>query len=357
MKKYIPILVVVALVLSIIGITRGNPVWASPNAAGVKAPLKTLINITTNGTSNVGGVCNVTTDFKTGGAVTKIEADAEVLIDQSKVVPFNYDVNVFGHLLFPGCHFVFYDTNGTIINQIDTAKDNPLKVCFGASSTLQMDIFYYIDTPANGRVWTDLHGHLEDSGRLVCANAVFTGVYMPTGLVPPSKTYQPGESAFFPDGLGGTVLPPPSFVTITGNGTYAVGGICLLTTQYFTTGLKDTVQVEYPTQYTQDTKTVPFMDYVNGDMFYFPGCHVVHYKNNVIENQMNNPPPTKDGDWQICFAAIPGKTMTIYYYPDDAVKAITQPWTPWAALVTKTANGLACADLVDFSAVYAPAGK
>jgi hypothetical protein len=350
MKKYIPILVVIALVLSIIGIARANPVWASPNAAGgVKAPLKTLINITANGTSNVGGVCDVTADFKTGGAVTKIEADAEVPVDESKVVPYNFDVNVFGHLLYPGCHFVFSDTNGQVINQINTTTDNPLKVCFGASPILTMDIFYYTDTPANGRVWTDLHGHMEDNGRLVCANAVFTGVYMPTGMIPPSKTFQPGENAFFPDGLGGTVLPPPSFVTITGDGTYAVGGICLITTQYFVTGLKDTVQVMYPSQYTQDTKTVPFSDYTNGDTFYFPGCHVVHFKNNTIQDQMNN--PGKDGDWQICFAAVPGKTMEIYYYQDNTT-AVTPPWT---LLTTTTTNGMACADLVNFSAIYAPA--
>jgi hypothetical protein len=352
MKKYIPVLVVVVLVLSIIGVARSNPVWASPNAAaGVKAPLRTLINITANGTSNVGGVCDITADFKTGGVVNKIEADAEVPVDQSKVVPYNFDVNVYGHLLYPGCHFVFYDQTGQVISQIDTSKDSPLKVCFGASPQLQMDIFYYTDTPVSGRAWTDLHAHLDDSGRLVCADALFTGVYMPTGMVPPSLTYNPGSNAFFPNGLGGTVQTPPSFITITGNGTYAVGGICLLTTQYFISGLKDTVQVEYPSQYTQDTKTVPFSDYVNNDLFYFPGCHVVHYKNNTIQDQMNNPPPTKDGDWQICFAAIPNKTMEIYYYVDDTT-VVTPPWTK---LDTTTANGMACADLVNFSAVYAPA--
>ena len=112
--------------------------------------------------------------------------------------------------------------------------------------------------------------------------------------------------------------------------------------------------------------TVPFSEYVNDDLFYFPGCHVIHYKNNQIQDQMNDPAPTgpaptdsapatpaptKDGDWQICFAAIPDKTMTIYYYKDDTT-AVTPPWMK---LDTTTANGMACADLVDFSAVYAPA--
>jgi hypothetical protein len=94
MKKYIPILVVIVLVLSIVGIARGNSVWASPAASAVvKAPLKTLIDITANGTSNVGGVCDITATFKTGGAVAKIQADAEVPIDQAKLVPYNFDVN------------------------------------------------------------------------------------------------------------------------------------------------------------------------------------------------------------------------------------------------------------------------
>src|ERR1035437_11147194 len=126
MKKYIPILVVIALVLSIVGIATGNSVWASPaSSAVVKAPLKTLINITTNGTSNVGGICDITASFKTGGAVAKIQADAEVSVDQSKLVPFNFDVNTYGNLVYPGCHFVYYDSTGQVINQIDTSKDTP----------------------------------------------------------------------------------------------------------------------------------------------------------------------------------------------------------------------------------------
>ena len=124
-------------------------------------------------------------------------------------------------------------------------------------------------------------------------------------------------------------------ITITGSGTYAVGGICDITAKYDVTGLSDTVQVEYPwdpnyqsrNHYTEDTQSVPFPDYINGDLFYFPGCHVVHFKNSQIQDQMNTGTP-KDGDWQICFAAIPGKTMTIYYYPDDTKSAIEALDTP-----------------------------
>ena len=348
MKKYIPVLVVVILVLSVIGIARGNPVWASPDSIGsVKAPLLTLITLTTNGTVNVGGVCDVTTDFKTTG--NKVEADAEIDKAESKLVPFNGD----GHLLFPGCHFVFY--KGDKVVSPASTDDVTLKVCFGAGAELQMGIYYYLDDAGSaGRVWAPLPTTIEDNGRLVCAPAMYTGVYMPTGkVIPPPDAGQTGGNAFFPGGSNGTVLTPPSDITITGSGTYAVGGICLIRAKYDVTGLSDTVQVEYPSRhYTENTKSVPFSDYVNGDLFFFPGCHVIHYKDQVIQDQMNKTDP-KDGDWQICFAAIPGKTMTIYYYDDNLTK-IVAPWNP---LVTTTANGMACADLVVFSAVYAPAGK
>jgi hypothetical protein len=357
MKKYLPIFVVVVLVLSIIGVAWGNPVWASPRANSVaNAPLKTLINISANGTSNVGGVCDVTANFKTGGANTKIAADAEVPVDQSKVVPYNFDVDVFGHLLYPGCHFVFYDKDGKVIDQLNTSTDNPLKVCFGASPQLTMNIFYYIDTPATGRVWTQLPAHLEDNGRLVCTDALITGVYMPTGFIPPSQTYNPGENAMFPDGLGGTVLPPPNEVNISASGTYAVGGICLVKTDYYTTGLSDIIRVEYPkdqkVEYSQDTKTIPFADFTAGNGFFFPGCHIIHFKDLQIQDQVNQA-QVKDGLWQICFAAIPGKTMKIYYY-DDNLTNIVAPWNP---LETTTENGMACATIADFSAVYVPTGK
>jgi hypothetical protein len=356
MKKYVPIFVVIVLVLSAIGIAKGNPVWASPKSVtGANAPLKTLMTITSNGTYNVGGVCKITVDFKTTG--NQVKADAEVPILESLVVPFSAD----SHLLFPGCHFVFYK-GSTVVSPM-SANDATLKVCFGASQELQMGIYYYLDNAGTaGRVWALLPTTIEDNGRLICAPAIYSGVYMPSGkVVPPSGSTTAGAAGsttasanpFFPRGSGGTVETPPSEVIITGSGTYPIGGVCLITAKYNATGLSDTVQVEYPNKhFTADTLTVPFGDYANGDLIYFPGCHVVHYKNQVIQDQMNTANP-KDGTWQICFAAIPDKTMTIYYYNDN----LTKTTAPWTALVTTTANGMACADLVDFSAVYAPAGK
>ncbi len=348
MKRFIPVIVVIVLVLAAIGIAWKNPVWASPKSdAGDDSPSKTMLDIASDGTYNVGGVCEIVVDLKTQG--NQLKADAEVPITESVVVPFSGD----SHLLFPGCHFVFY--KGAAVASPVSADDATLKVCFGASRELQMEIYYYLDNAGTaGRTWTSLPTTLEDSARLICAPVLYAGVYMPAGkVVPPVGAEQAGTNPFFPSGSGGTVVPPSSEITITESGTYAVGGVCLITTNYFATGLADTVQVEYPTKhYTSDTLTVPFSNYVNGDLFYFPGCHVMHYKNQLIQNQMNMTDP-KDGEWQICFAAIPDKTMTIYYY-DDNLKKINAPWT---ALETTTENGTACADLVDFSAVYVPAGK
>ena len=348
MKKYVPIFVVIILVLSVIGIAGSGSVWASPRLnAGANAPLRTLLNVTTNGITNVGGVCNITAEFKTTG--NRIVADAEVPIAESKVVPFNGD----GNLLFPGCHFVFYK-NDKVVSPMST-DDATLKVCFGAGSNLQMGIYYYLDNAGStGRIWTLLPTTMEDSGRLVCAPALYTGVYMPTGkVVPPPAASQADQNLFFPEKIVGSVRTPPDEIKVTESGTYAAGGICLIRAKYFVTGLSDTVQVEYPTRhYTEDTKTIPFSEYTNGDQFFFPGCHVIHYKDLKVQTQVNKT-DQKDGEWEICFAAIPGKTMTIYYYDDN----LTDMVAPWNPLVTTTSNGMSCADLANFSAVYAPAGK
>jgi hypothetical protein len=348
MKKYIPVIVVLVLVLSVIGIAKGNSVWASPkSAAGVNSPLKTLTTVTSNGTYNIGGVCEITVDFKMTG--NQIKADSEVPITQSLVVPFSEDSN----LLYPGCHFVFYK-GSAVVSPMNT-DDVTMKVCFGASQQLQMEIYYYLDNAGiAGRFWIPLPTTLEDDGRLICAPVLYSGVYMPAGkVVPPPDSELTGTNPFFPNGTNGTVRAPANDITITESGTYAVGGICLISAKYNVAGLADTVQVEYPAKhFTEDTLTVPFSDYANGNLFHFPGCHVIHYKDQQIQDQMNLGNP-KDGDWQICFAAIPDKTMTIYYYDDNLTKIAA----PWIKLVTTTANGMACANLVDFSAVYAPAGK
>jgi len=353
MKKYIPILVVIVLVLSIIGVARSNPAWASPKASvGVDAPLKTLIDVTANGTSNVGGVCQITAAFLTTN-VDNIEADAEVPIAQSKTVTSGVPSDQ--HLLFPGCHFVFSKGGSTLADPVKTT-DATLKVCFGASPELQMAIYYYRDEDYKNSnpTWNLLPSTMEDNNRLICAPAQYNGVYMPAGLVVPPAGSTAGDYQLFWTVNDGTVETPPSEITVTASGAYAIGGICLFDARYDVSGLSDTIQVQYPLNYTEDTKTVPFDAYsVNGDLFYFPGCHIWHLRNDVVQKEMNMPSTPTDGVWKICFATIPDKTMTIYYYADD-LTTIVPPWKP---LVTTTANGMACADLVDFTAVYVPTGK
>ena len=178
---------------------------------------------------------------------------------------------------------------------------------------------------------------LEDEGRLACASATITGVYMPAGeykIVPETGS----------DQVGATVLPPPAKVIITAAGTYAAGGICTIQANYKVSGLTNTVEVQYP---TEDTIKVPSQD-VEG-LFYFPGCHLVHYQDQEVSDQLT----PAEGEWEICFAAIPEKTMTIYYYQDN----LTDVTPPWTALETTTANGMACAKSAYYSGVYTPVGK
>jgi hypothetical protein len=363
MKKYILIFLVLGLVMMSVLVVSTKPIWESllspskqpatgdnspantpqptsvDNSPVVYEPPATIITITGNGIYNIGGVCTIEVIFKISDL--KVVADAEVPILDSQQVPFAYA----GDLLFPGCHFVQYKQNAIVSPML--ADDGSSKVCFGASPYLLMTIYYYLDNPGGGnKVWIPLPTTLEDNGRLVCAPAMYSGVYMPSGdyIIIPGTDPQSFTNRLFPDGQGGSVLPPPSYITITGSGDYAVGGICLIRAKYNITGLADDVQVKYP---TEDTLKVPTNDVVG--LFFYPGCQVTHYRDQVIKPTMTR----VEGDWQICFAAIPDKTMTIYYYRDD----LTDITPPWIALPTITENGLSCATPVDFSAVYAPVGK
>jgi hypothetical protein len=356
MKKYIPLLVVIALVLTIIGISRNNPVWASHDSlkGGVDSPLKIIKTITEDGTYNLGGVCTIELNYNVTGY--KTVADAEVPVQDSKKVTFN-PIQLLGYseefLLFPGCHFVYYKLDNKQEYQIVDpmpVNDGSARVCFGANPTLTMGIYYYLDdTPVSSRVWIALPTTLEDDGKLICAPAQHTGVYMPSGkylldpaLAATGQVVVPGQPN------EGSVVAPPREIIITRSGTYAVGGICTITAEYKITGLSDTVAVEFANDHlTEETLKVP-ADVVKG-VFYFPGCHVLHYRDTKIQDQMT----PDEGDWQICFAAIPDKIMTIYYYQDDLTTIIP----PWKPLETVTENGKACADLVDFSGVYTPAGE
>jgi hypothetical protein len=348
MKKFLQFLVIFVLVVTVIGVARNSPAWASSLAVkestGVNSPLPTHIVITGSGNYNVGGVCTLDIEFKSTTPL-QVKADAEIPLVESMKVPFSGE----GDLFRPGCHVVHVKQDQAI-KELASA-DGTAKVCFGASPEMKMKIYYYQDAPfTTSPAFIEIASALEDNGRLICASAPYTGVYMPAGKVEP----HPGSVI---DGINlpiqapgqGSVLPPSSTVFITASGTYAAGGICMLKVHYNITGLADTLHVEPP---EQDTLAIPFPD--NQDLLYFPGCHVVHYRDAKIKYVMTRP----EGDWEICFAARPGKVMTIYYYevedPEVNPPHLVGPWKP---LVTTTENGLACAPLVDFTAVYTPAGK
>ncbi|PKN92379.1 MAG: hypothetical protein CVU44_14670 [Chloroflexi bacterium HGW-Chloroflexi-6] len=361
MKKYFQIFLVLAITLSVIGLARTGPAWAGmfqPAASDPvlysplipanidNAPLAAKYTITEDGLYNVGGVCLFEVDFKDpdGTKKLKIDADAEIPLEESTKVPFSGE----GELFFPGCHFVHYKQD-KVVNPMLT-EDASTKVCFGANPDFEMRMYYYLDTPANGSpVWAEITSNLEDNGRLICSTAPYTGVYMPAGkLKPRPGSEEAGANPLFPGGVGGSVLPPPASISFSESGTYAVGGVCIIRAIYKVDGLSNDVYVAYP---EEDTETVPFPGTDQGNLLYFPGCHVIHYRDADLKEQMNK--VEEEGEWEICFAARPGKEMTIYYYQDD-LDDVTPPWVP---LNTTTADGLACAKLVDFTAIYTPAGR
>ncbi len=359
MKKYIQLFLVIVTVVGVVGLLQTTPVWAGifrPTQDPIQfsplipynieaAPLASKYIVTADGVYNVGGVCIFEVDFldENGTKNLKIDIDAEIPLEESAQVPFSGD----GDLFFPGCHFVHYKQD-KVVNPM-LAEDATTKVCFGANPDFEMTIYHYLDTPeGDSRAWMALTSNLEDNGRLVCATAPYTGVYMPAGkLQPRPGSEEPGANPLFPGGVGGSVQPPSARVSFSESGTYAVGGVCTIKAEYKVSGLSNEVFVAYP---EEDTQTVPFPDTDSDDLLYFPGCHVVHFRDAALKDQMNK--VEKEGEWEICFAARPGKEMTIYYYQDD-LDNVTPPWKP---LETTTENGLACAKLVDFTAIYTPAG-
>ncbi|HMB21840.1 MAG TPA: hypothetical protein VKP08_03360 [Anaerolineales bacterium] len=353
MKKYIQIIVALIVVAAVVWTARGGVAWASglpavqpPVAASELvsvqndsrlAPSLFVTEITESGIYNIGGICLLNVEYKETNV--KNNADAEVSIEESGKVPFDYD----GRLLFPGCHVVHYKDD-KIVREA-AAKDGDWKVCFGDNPDLKnVQIYYYLDDPENGtKVWIPLETYKEDT--VTCANARFTGVYMPAGKTVRDPGGERGETVTYTGGgHHGSVVTPPSDVEISATGTYSAGGICSAIVKYYVPGLGDSLHVQFP---TENTHIVPFPD--NEDLLYLPGCHFLHYRDGKVKQSMTR----DEGEWEICFAAIPSKETTIYYYRDD--NTLVNP--PWTALETTTEDGMACAPLADFSAVYAPAGK
>lgn len=335
MKRLIPILVVAALVLTVIGVANAGQLMKGNNAAGNGAFFPKAIVVTGSGFFNIGGVCTMDIEYKVEGLL-KNNIDSEVPIRQSQQVPWEFSPR---ELFYPGCHIVHFK-NDKEVKQADT-NDGSWQVCFGNRAELDDKIYYYADKPDNGvREWIELPTVVQDT--YICTDAIYTGVYMPAGLIEPTpRPGGVGAGTPFPTPLPGSIQPPPASNRITESGSYSIGGICSIIVLYKLPNLSDDVWVE---PLTQDTQTIPFPR--EDDVLYLPGCHVVHYEPIYLEvtDEM--------GEWEICFAERPGKLMTIYYYTDD-LNSVIPPWTP---LPTTTENGQACAP-ANWTGVYVPAGR
>jgi len=136
--------------------------------------------------------------------------------------------------------------------------------------------------------------------------------------------------------------PNASSITITESGKYRIGGICEIDVTYNQTGLKNTVDIDIPTDFSTD---IPFG--YEGDL-YLPGCHIIHYKNDEIVRKAS----PENGEWQVCFAERPEVELTIYYYLDDPATNSQV----WIELETTHEDGLACAN-APYTGEYAPGSK
>jgi len=185
-----------------------------------------------------------------------------------------------------------------------------------------------------------------------CAPANYTGVYAP-GAKSLVQEPAPGPGTETTSqqitSSGGTVRPPSPRDTgmITKSGTYNGGGVCSLQVEYFELNLSNVLHVEEDTEISAN---VPFPD--NAGLLYLPGCHVFHYKLDKLVTDVT----TKQGKWKICFAAVPNKETTIYFYyaNDDTPRGVKSAWAP---LETTIEGGMACAPLTNYTGVYAPTGK
>jgi len=353
MKRFFQVLVVAALVLIVVGVARTNPTLAERwNGAAQSQPMTGFeavsntaaqplsIVVTGSGSYLVGGVCMFDAEFK--ATDIKVNVDAEVPVKDSRKVPFGYP----DQLYYPGCHVVHFKQDQAV--EQANAEDGDWKVCFGKRSDMELTIYYYLDNPPGGsRVWIPLPTSVE--GDYACAPALYTGVYMPAGkVIPGGPIPKTGPVGPTPSPGPGTVRPPSSPNVIRASGTYAMGGVCTLKVVYKTSGLMNRFYVEFP---VEDTALVAFPD--NGDLLFFPGCHVLHYQ--WAETQKNV--TDKKGKWQICFAAPPTKKVTIYFYEslvhEDSSEQIA---ASWLALPTTVENGLACAPAMG-TGVYVPAGQ
>jgi len=353
MRKYIQFFVVLLLAVSVVGVAGNRPAWAGsffgigqPSGAAVPSA---EITITETGSYYVGGLCQFNVLYTGSGASSTAAVD--VPADESRKVPHDFEDDLY----LAGCHIVHYTLESATGQKQVTREMSPTygswEVCFGDRPDVELTIFYYLDDPENGEpIWQPLVTTYKDG--LSCAPAMYSGVYAPGGkplvLLPVTgEEVEGGEQVVLSP--GGTVRPPAPVETgrITESGTYNGGGVCSLVVEYFEPGLSTELRVE---ESIDVSANVPYPD--NSGLLYLPGCHVYHYESDDLVTDVTE----QQGNWKICFAAIPDKENTIYFYyaEDETPEGVKSAWTP---LETTYEGGMACAPLTTRTGVYTPTGK
>jgi hypothetical protein len=341
MKKYIQYLIAFILTATVIGVARDNSAWASPQPSDGARP-NFEIDVTEDGEYVIGGLCIFRVSYKVAGLSNKAAVD--VPAEVSREVTFSYPDDLY----LAGCHLTHL--KDSLVKNEMSSDEGDWQVCFGDRPNENLTIYYYSDeAAAAGQAnWLPLPTTKTDDG-FVCAPSMYTGIYAPGGIVIP-QTGPLAKSAAPPpptiSKVGTVMVTTASSVRITKPGTYGAGGICELKVDYYVPALANELHVEEDVEISAE---VPFPD--NQGLLYLPGCHVFHYKTDKLVDEVTS----DEGSWEICFAAIPNKETTIYfYYSDTDVERVTSVWTP---LKTRVDGGQACAPTTEFTGVYTPVGK
>ncbi len=339
-KKLFNYIAALILTAAVIGAAQSRPAWASPRGEE-KARPKSEIVVTQDGEYIVGGICVFRVSYKSDKLSDKAAVDVPAEI--SRQATFSYP----DELYLAGCHITHFKEN--LVQNEMSSEDGDWQVCFGNRPDEHLTIYYYTDQAAETgeAVWYPLPT-TETSEGYVCAPAMYTGVYAPGGIFIPQTGGEEEQAApqTFSTKVGTVMVTQTASVRITESGVYGAGGICELRVEYYIPALANELHVE---ENVEISAKVPFPD--NEGLLYLPGCHVFHYKNDNLVDQVTQ----DEGQWEICFAAIPNKETTIYfYYSENDVERVTSAWTP---LKTRVEDGKACAPTTDFTGVYTPVGK
>ena len=121
----------------------------------------------------------------------------------------------------------------------------------------------------------------------------------------------------------GTVKPPPTKVIIPVTGQYSVGGLCTISVEFNAPSflLDASLQIPLPGELPADLQKVS------------QGCLLTYYSGSERVDAL----PSDAGTATICFAAPPGRTMTLFFYNNYS------PNPGWEALETTVEAGRACA--------------